>query len=372
MEGTNLNPAMTRFAVADGLLDEDFTLIDVGCSGGIHDHWRAFGEQLRSFGFDPQRQECARLNEREANPRVRYFPYFVGLQPDHWFHQRRQPAGTPQYRYFQTYLDQLSAGFALECSRDVQQQSNPIFEDLTTDRIGVSQFVRERAVGDVDFVKIDTDGGDLEVLLSCEEVIRSGAVLGFMVESPFTGSAHETDNSFHNIDRLMRQHGYCLFSLTVNRYSRRSLPAPFTITIAAQTQTGQAIWGDALYFRNAGSPHGEAVAGKLAFPKLLKLACLFEIFCLNDCAAEVIQQHRAAFAARTDPDRLLDLLTPPLHGTTYSYASYIDLFRTEVARFFPGWKPPGENVPPPPPRKRRTVGSVLRGIRRRVKSALSA
>jgi FkbM family methyltransferase len=364
---------MTHFAVAGGLLDEDFTLIDVGCSGGIHGHWRAFANRLRAFGFDPQRQECARLNAREKNPRVRYFPYFVGLEPGHWFHKRKQAENDPQFLYFQTYLDQLSAGFALECSRDVRQQDNPLNEDLTSDRIGVSQFVEAHGVGDVDFVKIDTDGGDLEVLLSCEDVIRGGPVLGFMVESPFTSSAHETANSFHNIDRTMRQHGYCLFSLSVNRYSRRALPAPFKITIAAQTETGQAIWGDALYFRNAGSPHAEAVIGKLAFPKLLKLACLFEIFGLNDCAAEVILRHRDQFAARTDPDRLLDLLTPPLHGITYKYADYINLFRGDVRRFFPGWQAPsaGDGASAPAgPRPRRTVRSILRGIRRRLKAAL--
>ncbi len=369
MEGTNPNPAMTRFAVESGLLGGDFTLIDVGCSGGIHPPWRAFGDRLRAFGFDPQRQECARLNRAEKNPRVRYFPYFVGLEPGHWFHQRRQPQSSPEFLYFQTYLDRLSAGFALECSRDVRPQDNPLNEDLTTERVGVSEFVRAHGVGDVDFIKIDTDGADLEALLSCDEVIRGGSVLGLLIEANFTGSAHETDNSFHNIDRLMRQHGYCLYSLWQSRYSRRALPAPFLLTIAAQTQTGQVIQGDALYFRNAGSPHAEAVIGKLPFDKVLKLACLFEICSLSDCAAEVILQHRATFAAHTDADRLLDLLTPPLHGAAYSYADYINLFRTDVARFFPGGRP--APAPGPAGRPRRTVKSILRGIRRRVKAALA-
>jgi FkbM family methyltransferase len=377
MEGTNLSPAMTRFVVAGGLLDDDFTLIDVGCSGGIHEHWRAFGGRLRAFGFDPQRQECARLNASEANPRVRYFPSLVGLEPDHWFHRTRPAQRSPEDRYFQTdvyevCLHESSAGLAFECAPGLRKLSDPRGDDLTTDRTSVSRFVREQAVGDVDFVKIDTDGADLEVLLSCEEVVRTGAVLGFQIETPFIGSARETDNSFHNIDRTMRQHGYCLFSLSVNRYSRRALPAPFRYNFAAQTETGQPVWGDSLYFRNAGSPHAEAVLGQVPFGKLLKLACLFEIFALNDCAAELIQRHRAAFGARTDPDRLLDLLTPPLHGTAYSYADYIDLFRGDVNRFFPSWKPPAPAEPAPARRRRRTVASVLRGIRRRVKAALTA
>jgi hypothetical protein len=166
----------------------------------------------------------------------------------------------------------------------------------------------------------------------------------------------------------MRRHGYCLYSLSVNRYSRRALPAPFKLTIAAQTETGQAIWGDALYFRNAASPAHEALCGKLGFAKLLKLACLYEVFNLNDCAAELIQARRAAFAGKTDPDHLLDLLTPMLNGDSYSYSDYLDVFRKDVSRFFPAasggkahprhWRP-------------RTMSSVVRGLLRRAKAALA-
>src|SRR5208337_4344738 len=57
---------------------EAFTLIDVGCSGGLDPAWRDFGSRLRAFGFDPQVQEIERLIKAESNPQVKYVAGFVG------------------------------------------------------------------------------------------------------------------------------------------------------------------------------------------------------------------------------------------------------------------------------------------------------
>jgi hypothetical protein len=57
--------------------------------------------------------------------------------------------------------------------------------------------------------------------------------------------------------------------------------------------------------------------------QLLKLACLLEIYALNDCAAEIIVEHRERLSTIVDCDRLLDLLTPPLKGQQLSYQAYV-------------------------------------------------
>jgi hypothetical protein len=38
-----------------------FTLIDVGCSGGLDAAWRDVGPRLQAFGFDPMAEEIERL-----------------------------------------------------------------------------------------------------------------------------------------------------------------------------------------------------------------------------------------------------------------------------------------------------------------------
>src|SRR6185312_12591165 len=73
--------------VAESLRDEDFTLIDIGCSGGIDRQWRLFGDRLVAVGFDASVSECQRLTAEETNPNVHYVAGFVDIPPNHPFAQ---------------------------------------------------------------------------------------------------------------------------------------------------------------------------------------------------------------------------------------------------------------------------------------------
>jgi len=191
-------------------------------------------------------------------------------------------------------------------------------------------------VSDIDFVKSDTDGSDFQVLMSCERTMRERNVLGFLVETPFQGSYSDTANSFHNVDRFMKKQGYLLYGMSQNRYTRAALPGMFVYDQPYQTVTGQPMWGDMLYLRDGAAQDYEEIWGEsLSTSKVLKLLCLYEMFCLPDCAAELISVRRAELATVTDPDLLLDLLTPPLHGRRVSYREYLDAFSGDYAVLCP-------------------------------------
>src|SRR5262249_44990483 len=156
-------------------------------------------------------------------------------------------------------------------------------QKLSTERISVTEFLDRNGIESVDFVKIDTDGSDLEAAMSCESAIRTAEILGFLIETPFWGTADPAANTFHNIDRYMKQQGFVLFAMTVNTYARAALPMPFVYAAPYQTRGGQPIWGDMLYLRDAGSAQYGAVWGSaLSAQKLLKLICILELFQLPD------------------------------------------------------------------------------------------
>jgi len=337
MENLNYNAKMLQRLVGlSAFDDEPFVFLDVGCSGGIVDIFRNFGTGLVAHGIDPQQSEVERLNQCEEHPNVRYHAYFAGLPDDHRFIQLKKQHEAESSDYTNPW-NRLSCAYAstLE-SVKAARQSNPIFENLTSEKISVSEFVRRQGLDYVDFIKTDTDGSDFEAVLSCEDIIQSHQPLGFQIEAPFTGTSLETANSFHNIDRLMRRWGYLLYGMEICHYSRRHLPAQFKYDILAQTVSGQPIWADVLYMRDAAHPDFRRIAGHTpTTAKLLKLAATFELFNLADCAAELIIEHKEAFRQQVDPTVLLNDLTPTLNGTGVSYQEYVDTFETEPAAFFP-------------------------------------
>ena len=334
MEFANYEPRMLRYLVEQCVFGtQPFVLFDVGCAGGIDALWRIFGDQLSAVGFDPQQSEIERLGRNESNPDIKYVPALIGLPNNHEFQIRAGQNARAADRYFDP-LPRSSA--AARWNSGGAQQSNVIGEKLTPTKIGISEYAKSCGIKTIDFVKIDTDGSDLEAAISASEIIRPCGVLGFMIEAPFTGSYQDTANSFHNIDRFMRRQGFMLYVLAQRAYSRAALPAPFVYDIPAQTVSGQVHWADAVYLRDgAAAGYGEIWGQELSTVALLKLATLYELFRLPDCAAELIVMHHGRMASLVNPDKLLDLLTPPLNGKKLSYQDYIATFRNLPEQFFP-------------------------------------
>ena len=340
---SNENKLIKYFERKEIFRSEPFRLIDVGCSGGISDYWRTIGKHFTAIGFDPQRSEITRLNEVEANKNVWYLPAFVGLPSGHSFSVKKND-NLVKYgdkaKFFNVW-NRLSSNLGA-ILRDEQPhlklQSQSINEDLvdSSDLISIDVFCRNENLNYVDFIKIDVDGQDLEVLISAESIVKSHCVLGFLIEVGFGGSEIETDSCFHNIDRKMRELGYLLIDLDLYRYSRSALPSKFIYNILAQTEKGQVMYGNALYIRDFLPEFSSTLWGHELSPiKLLKLASIYSLHGLDDIVAELLCVHRENLLDNIDVDYCLDLITPSFSGEKNSYAHFIETFRKDVASFFP-------------------------------------
>jgi hypothetical protein len=217
-------------------------------------------------------------------------------------------------------------------ARDGGQRSGGLAKEM----IELDEFFLRTHPTDVDFIKIDTDGSDYQVLLGARELLAKCPVLGVAVECQFHGPVHEAANTYTNIDCLLRKLGFTLFDIEVYRYSRAALPKPFVYRIPAQTTSGQVLWADALYLRDLGERGYEAKwSAPLSERKILKLACLMEIFGMEDCTAEVLVQYRDRLTTLVNVDACLDLITPELKGERLSYVRYLEQFEKNVDLFYP-------------------------------------
>jgi Methyltransferase FkbM domain len=333
VEGLVSHTPMTDIVRERGVFDRHpFLLVDVGCAGGIDDPWRAFGSSLIARGYDPDVAACEDAQNREPFPNVRYHARFVGLPESHPFVQQRRAdaARWPNTNIWGRVTASELAGRAQESGAN----ASPRLTDPAS-LLGVDDIVRDERLPTVDFLKVDVDGPDLEVLESAREVLGERQVLGVGLEVNWFGSGNPTEHTFHNTDRILREHGYTLFGLTIRHYSRTALPAPFEHEFYAQTRFGQPYQGDAIYVRDLAAPHEAELAEAYPADKLVKLACIYELIGLPDCAAEVLTHFRDRLTDLGDIDALLDGLTPPLLGERLSYHEYIARFERDPSQFLP-------------------------------------
>jgi len=331
--GYNQAPRLIGHLVDQGVLrDQPFSLVDVGCSCGIAPRWRQFGDSLQAVGFDPLIKEVERLNAVEQNERVRYIASLVGykemarLMPDAIF------STDPHFR-----TSTVRAWELLKCNYTTTYFDQTHDGAVATELIELDEFFNQNH-SDVDFIKVDTDGSDLAVLLGARKLLSDAGPVALAVETPLVGLTFPYGNLFSNVDTFLQGLGYSVFVFEPGFHTRAALPKPFRWFQPADTHAGQSRWADTLFCRDVCIPGYEAHFNvTLTAHKLLKLCCAFELFCLEDCAAEVLVEFRDRIQPVVDVEHCLDLLTPPLpDGRIVTYREYIEFFEKNVAAFYSG------------------------------------
>jgi hypothetical protein len=329
-----MDSGFTAFVAA--ALESPFRLLDIGCSGGLDPRWRAFGAKLQAIGIDASKAECERLAKAEAQPGIEYVPTFVAGVADRPVDLERGQASPlimavrERLSFMRTREIRQARLVRAEIEEKLRHNAWEMTELADEARpVLVSDLLAERGWTDFDYLKIDIDGSDFEVLRTFDGRLKPAGVLGVQLEVNFVGTDSETDHTFHNTDRFMRRQGYELIRLDVRTYSSRALPGRYVWPTPAETLFGRPFQGEAWYARDF-----EGAA--LDRAKLLKLAAIYAAVEAPDMAAELLTKRRGELAG-FDIEHGLDLLAAqaqPDRARKLDYRQYMQGFEADAARFY--------------------------------------
>ncbi len=337
----------TAFAgyVAGSIRQSHFTYIDIGCSGGIDPVVRVFGDRLRVLALDASADECERLAALETHPGIRYVAGFVGIEPGHEFALR---AGQ-RPRYERNPFGRFCAGRMLEINKE-RLESAPLEEKLHHNAWGMTRLadpsrpvivpslLTQMGWTDIDYLKIDIDGPDFDVLNSFDGYLSSMEAIAARLEVNLYGGTDEVQHTFHNTDRFMRARGFELSGLDVRTYAMSAMPAPFAITAPAQNVSGRPYQAEAFYARDPAAPEQTSSSIPLTPEKLAKLAAILSIWHQPDGAAEILKVFSDRLSPLLDTEIGLELLAGQAQSSATKalhYADYVAAFEAGDARFYP-------------------------------------
>lgn len=326
--------------IAESLKSEKFRLLDIGCSGGLDPLWRAFEPRLQALGIDASVTECKRLAGLEHNPDVAYLAAFAARSADKPIDISAGPAAPLIMRM----RDRMSFMRTREI-RDARLKQASTEEQLRHNAwemtgladpkkpVVLPDLLAERGWSDLDYIKLDVDGADFDILQSFAGRFDALQVVAVQLEVNFVGRGDADEHSFHNTDRFMRAHGFDLFRLDVRNFSVRALPARYIWPTPAETVSGRPFQGEAYYARDVLATPGPA----LGLEKLAKLAAVLAAWQVPDAAAELLLARRAEFASQFDIDAGLDLLaaqTQPQRSRPLTYRDYMATFEADQPGFY--------------------------------------
>ncbi len=233
--------------------------VDCGARGVANRFQRVF-RTAEYIGFEPDADECARL-EAKRKKRRRYYPLALAGQPGRRrLHVTRSPACSSLLPPSSAFVDRfLGCGALFE-----------VVADREVETVTLDQHLSAEGIADVDVLKLDTQGSELEILEGADQTLRS--VLAIQVEVEFS-PMYQDQPLFGQVDAFLRERGFSLFDLATYRGRRVTLRP-------VQPTRGQVLWGQAVYLRDDD--------GSVAPARRLRLAALSRFYGVPDYALEIL------------------------------------------------------------------------------------
>jgi FkbM family methyltransferase len=249
------------------VLDGPVRLFDVGARGGIDPRWERFHPILDVLGFEPDAEECERLNR--TAPRLpygsRFLPFALGSEErDVTFNVCRWPVASSVFEPNPDFLADFphAAGLMTVVERRTMR-TTPL--DAICARESIAP----------DCHKIDVEGAELDVLRGAEQTLSATLVLDVEVEF---NPLFRNQPLFGDVDGHLRGRGWRLLGLRRVAWRRTAGLEP-----EGAGYGGQLVSGDALYYNHT------AIAAGLPATRALKLAIILAAYRQNDFALALLR-----------------------------------------------------------------------------------
>jgi FkbM family methyltransferase len=263
--------ARPALELAREVLGPRFTnVIDVGArSAGMEGKWWRLDGVAAYFGFEPDVEECGRLNAsaQGLDGIEKYFPVALG-------------AAEEEATLFITQNPACSSLYAPDeavITRYPELQVAKRTSEMKVSVVPLDKWWDDNARPDVSFVKLDTQGSELDILRGGVRLLKG--CVGCEVEVEFS-PIYRQQPLFHEVDRFMREAGFTLWRLYgLCHYTEEAGGAwtrTETVSYGGENRTfaagsGRLFWANAIYFRD----HVDAFYAENS-KKLLVLLALLE------------------------------------------------------------------------------------------------
>lgn len=263
---------MIRISDVLGPLTPRIDVVDVGAMwlGGDS---VAYGPLVKSglarvIGFEPVAAECDKLNAMGL-PNQTYLPYFVGDGSRRTFHLTNKPMTSSLYEPNTRLLSRFQVLEELTRTVEVSDVQTRRLDDI-------------REIANIDFIKIDVQGAELDVIRGGEQALKNTVVIQTEVEFV---PMYKGQPLFGDVDAALRAQGFLLHSF-ISMAGRAF--KPFMVPESPHRPLRQNLWADAVYVKDFDN------LGVLTPEQLLKMAAiLHEVYSSWDLASLALANYDA-------------------------------------------------------------------------------
>lgn len=271
------------------------TVLDVGARWGAESSWWRMRPLARLVGFEPEHVECARLNAERAADEL-YLPFaLAAAEGPRDLHCAEEPACSSLFPPDDGVIARYPI---LEMMR--------VRKVLQVPTTTVAALVGRGECPAPDFLKIDAQGAELEILQGCGELLRDccGVEAELMFTPMYTGQP-----LFSDVERYLRPFGLVPWRIKEVSYhaegSRELVRSEDHTTCQGMSQElrpadGRLFWANVVFLRQ----HWDWSPAE-QLPRVLRLAALLDALGDRSATTACLERILAAGVLKGEHDRVL-------------------------------------------------------------------
>jgi len=228
-------------------LESPLLCVDVGARWGADSALLKLKERAKLLCFDPDAQECARLQAGQSIDEVEYVP--MALSSDG--------------RDLSLSITTEPACCSIYPPVEALYKDYPALDGMTPERVvsvpstSIEKVLAHRGLGTPDLYKLDTQGSELDILKGAGGTLSSVFMIDIEVQF---NPLYEGAGLFGDVDVFLRSQGFALWrfselvhyapaSFPLSETTIRAVASPPWRTVQANPGNGQLFWGQAHYVR---------------------------------------------------------------------------------------------------------------------------
>ena len=217
-------------------------------------------------GFEPVATECDKLNAASDGTHI-YLPYCIGDGSPGVFHECNYSMTSSLYEPNTALLEKF-------------QNLEEYVRVVRKEQVKTYRLDDIPEVAGADYIKVDVQGGEVEVFAGATELLKG--IVAIETEVEFV-PLYKNQPLFAEVDQLLRKNGFAFHRF---RDTQGRTFKPLFIEENPFASLSQMLWSNAVYVKDF------MALDTLLPPQLLKLAIiLHEVYDSYDLCVAVLQQH---------------------------------------------------------------------------------
>ena len=311
----------TPFSDCLNLKSNYLNILDIGCFGKNIPEQFSSQKNINFYGVDIDTNNINFLKKKYTNNKNYFFFNNKIVEPKNL----NKFLKIYKYNFKNKYKNIYFEKSAFQKYDEMDREKKKIKKDFTNspskpDEITIDQLILKNNIKNINFLKIDIDSNDSDVLYGSEHILKKNDLFGIKIEVKF--SEPNCRKNFYEPFLYLSDHNFVLHKIITNSYASDKIPEKFFYNFNGQNFNGTDLYGDLIFFKTLDNNFIKT----LDKYKLLNFCKILEIHNLDGMAAEILLNSKEKFGCeeiKNYLNKLCEKNSLEIFGKILDYKTFI-------------------------------------------------